>query len=487
MSPETAIVEACRKYGSHPIAFSTLQPDVQYFQHGDGYIPFRVSKFWHGFPKAAFTLGDPICPEEAVGETIDAFLAEHPRTCFCQVFNQPTLKALSERGFYINEFGIETMLDLKSHDFRGQSSQTLRTTRNHAEMAEIKIMEAKMSDIDTKELTGLSSGWIGSKMSYEDEITFLARPLPEHDEDDVRNFYAFDRTGKLAGFVVFDPIYNDGKVIGYSADILRDRPVEYEHPEQGKRPLPGLLDHVIMHAFEKFQAENNAGITARLKSYGIHEDKTEEHRVMADMIKGKEYEKLQRTWAKYEKRKAQLIRDGKSLDGLREPPKEAKIPSDREKLVKKLKQYGFSESEIPKLVLEARLREKGIDDGDIPGIFNPDIETLALGFSPFYKVKKPEDFRASSFTTWFCQFNYSHMNHVYNYKGLSFHKERWKGNEGKVYFCSKKKMSLLQILTLYGACDLHPIKKMITNPLPSAWSNWHMTKGLVRNGFFLFH
>ncbi len=374
MHTDERITEALKQYGSHPIAFSTLQDGMEYFQHGSGYIAFTKARFAPGFPKTTFALGDPVCSDDDVEGIIESFVEEHPRTCFCQVFKPATAHALEAAGFYVNEFGIETTLPLQEYDFSGKSKQTLRTTRNHvksSKRANISIAESSMAEVSTEAIRKISDGWVNTKKTYENEITFLARQLPNQDEGDVRQFYAFDPNGEMVGFVFFDPIYRDSKVIGYSADILRDRPYEYEHPEQGKRPLPGLLDAIVMDAAEQFK------------------------------------------------------REGK--------------------------------------------------------------EILALGFSPFYKVNDGGEYSASSFTTWFCQFNYARMNHVYNYKGLSWHKERYKGNEGKVFFASRKKFSLLQIMTLYGACGLHPIKKMVTSPAKSTVANFHMTKDLLKNGFFLFH
>ena len=40
-------------------------------------------------------------------------------------------------------------------------------------------------------------------------------------EPDVRKFVARDRHGTAIGFVFYDPMYRDGKVVGYSANIAR--------------------------------------------------------------------------------------------------------------------------------------------------------------------------------------------------------------------------------------------------------------------------
>src|SRR5580658_10171159 len=56
------------------------------------------------------------------------------------------------------------------------------------------------------------------------EISFLNRPIVYADEPDVRKFYTFDRSGKLLAFAFFDPIYEDGQIIGYLTAIRRRLP-----------------------------------------------------------------------------------------------------------------------------------------------------------------------------------------------------------------------------------------------------------------------
>ncbi|HTL15915.1 MAG TPA: phosphatidylglycerol lysyltransferase domain-containing protein, partial [Patescibacteria group bacterium] len=96
-----------------------------------------------------------------------------------------------------------------------------------------------------EDLTAVSAQWIGSKKISDREIWLYARrPIFDY-EPDVRKFVAYDRDGKTAGFVFYDPMYRDGQVYGYSANIVRC----------DERRYGRLATAVHMEAAEKFRAE----------------------------------------------------------------------------------------------------------------------------------------------------------------------------------------------------------------------------------------
>ncbi|WP_321402299.1 phosphatidylglycerol lysyltransferase domain-containing protein [Maridesulfovibrio sp.] len=61
---------------------------------------------------------------------------------------------------------------------------------------------------------GYSVYQIGVERRGGRELSFLTRPLPKKDEEDVRFFWA-RREGRRLGFTGFDPIYSCGKIVGY--------------------------------------------------------------------------------------------------------------------------------------------------------------------------------------------------------------------------------------------------------------------------------
>jgi len=76
------------------------------------------------------------------------------------------------------------------------------------------------------------------------ELSLLARPAVYEDEMDVRKFYAL-KGEEVIGFVYFDPMYRDGKVYGYIANILRsDSNSSYS-----------VCDFIILEAMKQFKEE----------------------------------------------------------------------------------------------------------------------------------------------------------------------------------------------------------------------------------------
>src|SRR5205807_7142930 len=77
------------------------------------------------------------------------------------------------------------------------------------------------------------------------EITFLVRPVVFEDEPDVRKFFTFDQDGQLKAFAFFDPVYEEGEVVGYLCSTRRRLP-----------EADSLVGYAQMrHAIETFQQE----------------------------------------------------------------------------------------------------------------------------------------------------------------------------------------------------------------------------------------
>ena len=100
--------ELIRRYGSHSLAYSTLQPGLEYFDTEGGFLAYRRK----GIPGMRFVvvLGDPVAQPRSVGGLIDAFLERFPDACFLPV-GAPTAAILGISWPTLNrkirEYGIE--------------------------------------------------------------------------------------------------------------------------------------------------------------------------------------------------------------------------------------------------------------------------------------------------------------------------------------------------------------------------------------------
>ncbi|MEZ4566143.1 MAG: phosphatidylglycerol lysyltransferase domain-containing protein [Desulfobacterales bacterium] len=107
-----------KKYGSHCMSFSTLQPGMRFFDvPGKGFVAYMQK--WG----SQMVLSDPICRENDREAVLCAFLEKYPNSGFIQV-TEPVARLIHERfGFYATQFGIETVIDLKMGGFPARKNK----------------------------------------------------------------------------------------------------------------------------------------------------------------------------------------------------------------------------------------------------------------------------------------------------------------------------------------------------------------------------
>ena len=224
-----------KKYGSHCMSFSTLQPGMRFFDvPGKGFVAYMQK--WG----SQMVLSDPICRENDREAVLCAFLEKYPNSGFIQV-TEPVARLIHERfGFYATQFGIETVIDLEKWRISGKKKQILRTSINQAKKRGIVIRE----NPDETRHHQLSKEWMATRKIKNREIGFLIRPMVMDHEDDTRKFFAY-QDDELIGFVFFDPIYKDGEIISYVPNISR-----FSHTFK-----QGIFYCLLVHAIETFKAE----------------------------------------------------------------------------------------------------------------------------------------------------------------------------------------------------------------------------------------
>lgn len=228
-----------KQYGLSSLAYSSLQQDVETFLlPGVGYICYaRVGN------NTAVVLSDPICASHDKAELISAFTERFRDPIFVHI-SRDTAKILDQLQYNVNEIGLETIIDPRTFTLKGSKKEFLRSQRNRARKDGVTVVELDAAHVDMQYIQQLSEGWIRTKTSNHNELSFIVRPAVFADEMDVRKFYAM-RNGQIIGFVWFDPIYRDGNVIGYMANILRSNAhVAYS-----------VNDFIILEAIEKFKEE----------------------------------------------------------------------------------------------------------------------------------------------------------------------------------------------------------------------------------------
>ena len=233
-----------RKHGSDCMAYTNLEPDREYFvMDGVGYIAYVSFKHWlWAWKERKMILADPVCAVENYEKIIAAFIKKFPKVIFVGI-SKEFAEILVQIGLQVNQFGIETDILIEDSDLKGKKRAKLRQWRNKCIREGVVVKEMPIEDCQNiDEINELSKKWLESKKGR--SFGFIVRPLRFKNEEGVRYFWAF-KDEKLIALAVFDPIYKDGKIIGYFHNMDR---MNDEAPH-------GTSVFIILSAIEIFKEE----------------------------------------------------------------------------------------------------------------------------------------------------------------------------------------------------------------------------------------
>ncbi|HMP80215.1 MAG TPA: phosphatidylglycerol lysyltransferase domain-containing protein [Pirellulaceae bacterium] len=245
-----------RQYGNFTLAFSiAVQRHLEYFGDASGVIAFRRRR------GLIFALGDPLCAPQNRHALLARFIKKYRRPSFVQI-TRSTAESLQALGFWVNEIGVDTRLNLSTYDFKGKDKEWLRYADNWTARRGFRVEEFSLVEREA-EVAALSEEWRASRLIKRKEVRFLNRPIVMLDEPDVRRFGCFAPDGRLEAFVSFDPLFDSGSVIGFTSCIKR------RHPDSNR-----YAEHVIMKkAIEQFQREGVSWVTLGLSPLANIEDR----------------------------------------------------------------------------------------------------------------------------------------------------------------------------------------------------------------------
>ncbi len=319
-----------RQHGREALSYATLQEGMEYFvEEGLGYVAFTsVSHPVFARKGRQIVLSDPLCAREDLPRFFERFLERHPQAAFA-VISEACAEVLRELKFKVNCIGYEPELPIQTYKTTGNWKELdlVKRARNEARREDISIAEVDIEQVDREQLQEVSKHWIGGKKVNDREIWIYARRPVFGMEPDVRKFVAYDRGGRVAGFAFYDPMYRDGRVVGYSANISRCDERRY-----GK-----LATAIHMHAMEIFRSEGK--------------------------------------------------------------------------------------------------------------------EVLNLCLAPFVKLDMGK-YNDDLVTKWFFQFSEEFGNNIYNFKGLSFHKSKYRGQEKPLYFASSRRVPSNDVYLAFLMSDI---------------------------------
>jgi lysylphosphatidylglycerol synthetase-like protein (DUF2156 family) len=236
------------QYGEQSLSYFHLQDGLEYRFFDRGFISTATNNGLFGcFGLAPFTfgLGNPVTPRGQTEEVIGTFIEEQKRRAVFLQLNDDAAAVFARNGYDVNVMGTEALIDLAHFEVAGRKMKNLKSSRNQGNKLGINVREMNFQDIDGQIVRRISREWRASKTVKNRELRFLSYPPYFDDEVQCRKFFAFSPQGEMLGYAFFCPYFRNGAVIGYTANIIRQ-----------KKAAPGLLrDYIILRAIERFQIE----------------------------------------------------------------------------------------------------------------------------------------------------------------------------------------------------------------------------------------
>jgi lysylphosphatidylglycerol synthetase-like protein (DUF2156 family) len=261
--PLAARRQALKRNGDFTLAYSTaVQPLLRHFGDENGYIAFRKRL------GVTVVLGDPVASLADRTALIENFVQQYRHPVFCQV-SEATARVLQGLGYFANEIGVDSVIDLPSYSFAGREKEWLRYAANWTHRKGYRIFEsdAEQDLINVDRVEAVSEAWRQTKTVKRKEIRFLNRPIVLEPEPDVRRFFLADANGQIQAFVFLDPLYRDGKIVGYVTSIKRRHPDAPPYAEQA----------IMKKVIEDLQSDNLATLRLGLSPFAWIEDREFSH------------------------------------------------------------------------------------------------------------------------------------------------------------------------------------------------------------------
>lgn len=253
-SERSALLE---NFGNFVLAYSVAyQPRLRRFGDARGFIAYTM------VGKTAYALADPLAPRDHWPALLDSFVEKKRDVTFWQV-SRPMAELLASRDFAVNALGVESFIDLAGYDFEGPLRRSFRTAANRFARLGCRVVERPVSAFDPAEIEAISVGWRRTRTTKRRELAFLVRPVKLADEEGVRKFFIVDEHDKPIAFAFFDPLYENGRLVGYLSATRRWLP--------DADPLSAYF--LVRRAIEAFQAEGVARLYFGLMPFHRIEDK----------------------------------------------------------------------------------------------------------------------------------------------------------------------------------------------------------------------
>lgn len=209
-----------RQFGTDPIAYSTLQPGLRYFQTSFGFVAYRR------VGGMDITLGPPVCAVPDRRDMLRRFRAHSRRPIFCYV-QRDVIQDLHDSDLHCAGMGVDRYVDHAT--LLADPPKEVQGACRKADAADFRIQPvefAKLGPGMRARLQAITQRYF-AHAQCSSEMSFLNRPMTLHDDGLRRGFLLVKHDREHAGafgYAVLNPIFAHGRVSGYLLDILRFEP-----------------------------------------------------------------------------------------------------------------------------------------------------------------------------------------------------------------------------------------------------------------------
>lgn len=214
------VKELIHRDGGGTLSWMTTWEGNSYAREGDGVVAYQRRM------GVALALGDPLGPAASRPQTVRAFIARAEQAgvvpCFFSA-GEATRAAVPE-GWRSLVVADDTIVDLPGLAFTGKAWSAVRTSLNRATRENMTFRMTRLAEEPwgvRQQLRAISESWVGDKDLP--EMGFTLGTLQEAADPEVRVALAVSPDGDVDGFLSWLPVYGEGRVRGWTLDLMRRR------------------------------------------------------------------------------------------------------------------------------------------------------------------------------------------------------------------------------------------------------------------------
>lgn len=240
---EVARAELLVRQGGDSLSWMTLWPNNHYWFNAQGTVCVAYQPRYG----VAVTVGGPVGNPDHYESALDGFLEFCAKESYVACFYSLTdelWEPLRVRGFRRTVVASETLLEIKSMEFKGKEWQNVRTALNKATKLGITAQWCRYSELGAgarTQIGEISEEWVSGQALP--EMGFTLGGLQELKDDNVLLCLAIDETGRIHGITSWLPVFSQGAEVSWTLDFMRRNSTAYN----------GVMEFLIAQAVLNFR------------------------------------------------------------------------------------------------------------------------------------------------------------------------------------------------------------------------------------------